>query len=397
MQEKTKAPPIWLLIPLIGFPQLSENIYSPALPSIGEFLHSTNAYVQWTLSIYFIGFALGVFLWGKLSDNIGRKPAMLAGLSVYTLASLLCIFSHTITWLLCARLFQGLGASCGSVLVQAIAREAMEDKERYRFFTMSGFVMAFSITVGPFVGGYLTQWLQWQSNFILLSCIGISLIALAKLKLPETRVKSSEKMPGIFTTLKKMIVDKNIIGCSILVAIPNGILFSYYAEGPFIFIRLLGFTPSEFGKLGLFIAFASLIGSITARKLAQHWSREKMQFFGCGIMIICSLMLLLPALLHFISRAHLILSTALIILPMMGMVFASFGFIVSLTLSSALKNYQSGIGTAGALFGLSYYILISIITWGMGYLNNQTVLPMPAYFLTLSIMAILTVYYFISE
>src|SRR3990167_1858409 len=89
IQNKRKAPPIWLLIPLIGFPQLSENIYTPALPSITDFLHTLNAYVQWTLSIYLVGFAFGIFLWGRLSDHIGRKPAMIAGLIVYTLASLL--------------------------------------------------------------------------------------------------------------------------------------------------------------------------------------------------------------------------------------------------------------------------------------------------------------------
>lgn len=390
-----KAPPIWLLIPLIGFPQLSENIYSPALPSLTHFLHTANAYVQWTLSIYFIGFALGVFLWGRLSDHIGRKPAMLLGLLVYTIASLLCAFAHDITCLLLMRLMQGLGAACGSVLIQTIARESMEETERHRFYAISGFVMAFSITVGPFVGGYLTEWFHWQSNFILLFGIGITLIILAFAKLNETNIKSSEKLPSVFGTLKNMLSDKHLIGCALLVAIPNGILFSYYAEGPFIFIKLLGLSPSEFGKLGLFIAIAALCGSLSARKLMHHWSREKMLFFGCTTMIACSLFLSIVAFTHIIDASNTVLSTVLIILSMMGIVLASFGFVVPLTLSTALIKYQSAIGTAGALFGLTYYLLISIVTWGMGYLTNQTLLPMPLYFLGLSLTAVITVYFFI--
>lgn len=394
-QSNRQSPPIWLLIPLIGFPQLSENIYSPALPSITDFLHTLNAYVQWTLSIYFIGFALGVFIWGRLSDHIGRKPAMISGLLVYTIASLLCTFAHSVDFLLMTRLIQGLGAACGSVLIQTIARESMGDSERHRFYATSGFVMAFSITVGPFVGGYLTQWFHWQSNFILLFSIGVTLILLACIKLPETRVKTSEKLPSIFDTFKRMVCDKNLIACALLVAIPNGVLFSYYAEGPFIFIKLLGLTPSEFGKLGLFIALAALAGSLSARKLMHHWSREKMLFFGCAIMVICSLLLSFLAMTHIISASNTIASTILIILAMMGMVLASFGFVVPLTLSSALTKYQSAIGSAGALFGLSYYLLISIITWGMGYLTNTTFLPMPLYFLALSITALTTVYFFV--
>ncbi|OGT36169.1 MAG: hypothetical protein A3F11_09790 [Gammaproteobacteria bacterium RIFCSPHIGHO2_12_FULL_37_14] len=395
IQNKPKTPPIWLLIPLIGFPQLSENIYSPALPAISDFLHTHNAYVQWTLSIYFIGFALGVFLWGRLSDHIGRKPSMIAGLIIYTIASLLCVYAHDITWLLSTRFIQGLGASCGSVLIQAIARESMEEKERHQFYATSGFVMAFSITVGPFIGGYLTQWFHWQSNFVLLFCIGISLITLACIKLPETNIKTHEKLPSIVGTLKNMMLDKHLIGCALLIAIANGILFSYYAEGPFIFIKLLGLLPSEFGKLGLFIALASLCGSLSARKLMHHWSREKMLMIGCITMVVCSLFLFIATVTHFINATHIVLSTTLIIASMMGIVLASFGFVVPLTLSSALVKYQSAIGTAGALFGLLYYLMISAVTWGMGYLTNKTFLPMPLYFLVLSVIALITAYFFI--
>ena len=395
--KKHNTPPIWLLIPLISFPQFSENIYSPALPAISNFLHTFNSYVQWTLSIYLVGFAFGVFLWGRLSDHIGRKPAMTAGLITYTIASLLCVYAHNITWLLSTRFIQGLGASCGSVIIQAIARESLEEKQRHRFYMTSGFTMAFSITIGPFIGGYLTQWFHWQSNFILLFFIGISLLLLACLKLPETKISTDKKLPSIFGILKKMAVDKNLIGCAILVAITNGLLFSYYAEGPFIFIKLLGLSPSEFGKLGLFIALASLSGSILARKLIPYWSHKKMLFFGCALMITCSLFLLIAVMSHFINTTNTMLSTILIITAMMGIVLASFGFIIPLTLSNALVNYQSAIGTAGALFGLAYYIMISAVTWGMGYLTNNTLLPMPLYFLMLSIAALITTFLFLNK
>ena len=112
-------------------------------------------------------------------------------------------------------------------------------------------------------------------------------------------------------------------------------------------------------------------------------------------MMISSLILLIAAVTNFISVTNIVLSTMLIIAPMMGIVLASFGFVVPLTLSSALVKYQSAIETAGALFGLSYYIMISVITWGMGYLNNKTLLPMPLYFLVLSIIALVTAYFFV--
>ena len=82
------SPPLWLLFLLAGFPQFSETVYSPALPNIAHSLNAGNHLMQWTLSIYFVGFALGVFVWGRISDHWGRRPTMLVGISIYIVGSL---------------------------------------------------------------------------------------------------------------------------------------------------------------------------------------------------------------------------------------------------------------------------------------------------------------------
>ena len=81
--KKYAVPSLLLMIVLVAFPQISETIYTPSLPDISASLGVSNSSVQLTLSIYFIGFAIGVFCWGWLSDFIGRRPAMLGGLLVY--------------------------------------------------------------------------------------------------------------------------------------------------------------------------------------------------------------------------------------------------------------------------------------------------------------------------
>lgn len=388
--------PLWLLIPLLGFPQFSETVYSPALPAIAHALHTTSANAQWTLSIYCMGFAVGIFTWGRLSDYTGRRPAMLSGLTVYTIGSLLCMCSHSIEQLLVARFIQGIGASTGSVMTQTIARESMEDRKRQAFYSVGGFAMAFSITVGPFIGGYLIEWFRWESNFVLLTLIGLSLLFATFTKLPETKPHRDDKLPSIVAVFKQMATDKQVLGSTLLMGIANGILFSYYAEGPFTFINNIGLSPSEFGKLGMCIAFAALCGSLSARFLVKRlWSREKILYFGCRIQLISSGLMALIGISGVINASHPVLSSILILLPMMGLVLASFGFILPHTLNAALLNYKSVVGTAGALFGLSNYILISSVTWIMGYLNNGTTIPMPCYFLALSVLSAITGHYFI--
>ncbi len=83
--KKVSVPSLWLMIILIAFPQISETIYTPSLPDISKVLQVSNNTMQLTLSIYFAGFAVGVFCWGFLSDFIGRKPAMLWGIVTYNI------------------------------------------------------------------------------------------------------------------------------------------------------------------------------------------------------------------------------------------------------------------------------------------------------------------------
>jgi Bcr/CflA subfamily drug resistance transporter len=390
------SPPLWLLFLLVGFPQLSETVYSPALPTIAHSLSAGNHLVQWTLSIYFVGFSLGVFIWGRLSDGWGRRPTMLAGLAVYAFASFLCLVSNNIMVLLMVRLVQGLGASSGSVLTQTMARESLHDQKRHRFFSSVGFVIAFSIALGPFVGGYLTQWFGWRANFGLLLVLAVGIMVCACVALPETRVQSQQQKSKVREVFLLLFKDSYFLACVWLVAVVNGILFSYFAEAPFIFIRLTHLSTSQYGWLGGLIAVASLLGGLASRRLVQNFSPVQIMVRGCAILLLSSVVLvvitfLLPSNLMHDSRY----AVCVIMLPVMGLVFAGFGFLVPMALSTALQPYQSVLGTAGALFGLSYYLIIAFLTWVMGAIHNGTVYPMPVYFLILSVLSTAVCFFWI--
>ena len=255
MLEKS-VPSLLLIICLVGLPQLSETIYSPALPAVTQGLQTSSHLVQWSLSIYFIGFAAGVALWGKLSDHLGRKPIMLLGLGLYVAFSLLCGAASSIGVLLFARFFQAFGISVGSVITQSIMRDCFTGARRNQIFSLAGMAIALAPALGPVMGGYLTEQFSWRTNFVCLSLLGTMLFGYSLLKLPETReVTHIQQSTPFITLLRRMLQDKHIIATTLLVGGFNGILFGYYSAAPYIFIDLYHMSEQNFGLLGIFMIF----------------------------------------------------------------------------------------------------------------------------------------------
>lgn len=385
MFRKISAPSLLLFIVLVGFPQISETIYTPSLPDITEQLQASSNRIQLTLSIYFLGFALGVFCWGRLSDLIGRRPSLLWGIAVYGIGSLGCYFSQSADWLLFSRFIQAFGASTGSVVTQTILRESIPDDKRHGMFAQISAALAFTPAIGPLLGGWIDQLLGFRAVFMTLIVMSAAVFAYTWTSLPETRDTASITKTSSFAVARRMLTDRRIWAFGFLIGATNGILFSYYAEAPFIFMDFFGLEPGWFGLLGICTAVSSIMGALLSKKLLPRLAAEKIIVWGCltaaaGALILASFV--------FIGLQPNVISMASIIICLF-ILLLGVGIAVPNCLSLALIQYKEVVGTAGAVFGLGYYLLVSLITSGMSYLHNGSLLTMPLYFLGLTMVMVL--------
>lgn len=164
MSQSHILPAIWLIVLIVGLPQLSETVYSPSLPEIAEALKTSDAMVEYTLTIYLFGFAIGTLLWGRLSDRFGRKPCILMGLFVFLIGCLGCYFSSSIDALLISRFIQALGGSIGSVLGQALCRDSFQGPDLGKVYSIVGSALALFPAVGPIIGGVIAENSSWQNT-----------------------------------------------------------------------------------------------------------------------------------------------------------------------------------------------------------------------------------------
>ena len=378
--KKYAVPSLLLMIVLVAFPQISETIYTPSLPDISASLGVSNSSVQLTLSIYFIGFAIGVFCWGWLSDYIGRRPAMLGGLLVYGVGSLMCYYSGSIEVLLVSRFIQAFGAATGSVITQTMLRESVSGEKRHAMFAQISAVIAFTPAVGPLIGGWIDQYLGFRAVFFALIIMSILLFLYAFLRLPETTDVSTRTKVAVMPVIRRIVASPRVLVFGLLIGGINGVLFSYYAEAPFLFIEYFQMSPGVYGFLGIIVAMASVIGAMISKRLLTKYAPEKIIHRGCLIMTGGALLLTGASSLSMLPNVVMLLC---ILIALFVMLLGS-GIALPNCLSLALVSFHDVIGTAGAVFSLGYYLLVSLATWGMSLLHNGSLLTMPLYFLAIS-------------
>ncbi|RJE90379.1 Bcr/CflA family efflux MFS transporter [Paenibacillus sp. 1011MAR3C5] len=378
--NKKAVPSLLLMIVLVAFPQISETIYTPSLPDISAAFDAANRLVQMTLSIYFIGFAIGVFCWGWISDLIGRRPAMLAGLVCYGIGSLMCLLSPTIEWLLVSRLIQAFGAATGSIITQTILRESLSGHARHAVFAQISAVIAFTPAVGPLIGGWVDQIWGFEAVFLVLVVMSAGLFAYAYASLPETHPPAARTRAAVVPVIKRMIASPRVIAFALLIGGINGILFSYYAEAPFIFIDYFKLSPGLYGFLGMMVALATAAGALWSKSLLARYRPETIIHLGLAVMTVGALLLIGSNAAAMTDRLFFWSMIFTLFIMLLGA-----GIALPNCLSLALVDFRDVAGTAGAVFSSGYYVLVSLITMGMGQLHNGSLMTMPVYFMALSI------------
>ncbi|MHB9703759.1 MFS transporter [Alcaligenes aquatilis] len=335
-----------LMIVLIMFPQVVETAYSPALPLIAYTYAVSASEAGQTLSVYFIAFALGVLFWGWLCDRAGRRPAVLAGLTVYGLGCLLALFSPNFIVLLLARMMSAFGAAVGSIGVQTMLRDRYQAEELAKIFGTIGAALALSPLLGLAMGVVLSSGAEVMPVFIGLLVLALVLLGISLLQLPETRPAQSQHS-SLWQVLIRLLKDPAIWQSALLVALFNTTIFAFYQWAPFL-LQGLGSDNRPMMIAGVLLAAGTFMGAFLNRRwLAAGQSSHHLIWRGIALLAVSATGL------EFAGK-HLIF-----LLPAMLLALA-YAVAIPNLLSGALQHYRSVAGMAGAVFGLMYSLLLGL-------------------------------------
>lgn len=266
MRLDTKSPAFILLLGAhAALPPLSIDSSLPALPSIGTSLSAAPAAVQWTLSGFLIGFAVGQILWGQMADRFGRRPVLLLGLLLYVVAGTGCVIAPSIATLILARLAQGLGACAGAVVSRAVIRDCFEGHAAVTKQALLGLLAPLAMLAAPILGGAILSRFDWRMNFAVLPVTGALLILITLVWLPETRRAAQAAKPaGFLAAAASFLREPRAVGFTLFNALLFGAMFGYVSGSSPVLIGHFGVSAGLFGFFFAAAAIALIAGALFA-------------------------------------------------------------------------------------------------------------------------------------
>jgi len=275
---------IVVLALLLSIQPVTTDLYLPALPALTRDLGASVATGQLTLSALLLAFGCSQLVWGPLSDRFGRRPVLLAGLCIYTAASLASAFAPSMALLIAWRAAQGAAMGAVVMCARAIVRDLYTPLAGARAMSKALTGLGLVACLCAPLGGLLTVWLGWRAALLALTVFSMATLALVALRLPETlahRNPQALQPATLLRTWMQVLRNPTFWAFSLLTTASYGGLFTFLAASSFVFIEVLNLTRTQYSLALFFSAFSYFGGTFACRAvLARHGLRRTVAVAG---------------------------------------------------------------------------------------------------------------------
>ena len=358
---------ILLLALLTSLGPLSIDLYLPALPVMADAFQVSTQQVANSLPAYFLGLAVGQLIYGPLSDRLGRKIPLYFGLSLYVVASVLCLFTYNEWSLMGARVLQALGGCVGVVTARAAIRDRFEGEQAAQAFASMMIVMTIAPIVAPSLGALLLHFFEWQMLFVVLAMIGVICLLCTHFFFDETLVVERRLILSVRQVLNLYLMilkDPSFVIPMLVGCFSGGMLFVYISASAAVFMDGFALSQQQFGWLFGLNALGIVAFSSLNKPLAKKLNVYQRLALGHGVQIFGVLILVIM-----VSGA-----SANLFWVALGVFFAEAGIGLTGPNTMAIAMSQQGqrAGTASAIMGSMQFacgllggLLLNVLPWSV--------------------------------
>ena len=347
------------------------DMYIPGFSAIARELHTDPGTVQLSMTSFFVALALGQIVYGPISDAVGRRGPIFAGLALFVVGSILAALAPRIGLLIAARFVQGLGAAATAVVPLAIVRDQHTGPDAARLLALAMAALSVSPIMAPVFGGFLVQYTSWRMIFVVLIVIACAVAVLVATALPETwpAARRTPLRPlGILLTYARLLRNPRFIIPIGAAAAGQAVLFVFLAGASFVFVTLHGLTPTQFGVLFALHAIC-IIGM-------SQFNAPMMRRFGAIRMVLGGSILLTLAGLAFTVLAWSGTGPLWPLVALTLTMFACLGVVLGPAFLTAMEPFGANAGAAAALGAGLEFSASSTTTLVMSLAADNTARPM---------------------
>ena len=351
---------------LVALGPLTIDMYLPALPRIADELSVSSSLVQLTLTGTLAGLALGQLVVGPLSDSLGRRRPLMAGIGLHMAASVLCLFAPNIVTLGLARGVQGFGAAAAMVVAIAVVGDLYVDNVAATVLSRLMLVLGVAPVVAPSLGAAVLLRASWHWVFAVLVVLGGALLVLAALALPET-LPAAHRRPlrvrGILVTYGELLRDMRFVILVLVAALGMSGLFAYIAAAPFVLQGRFGLDQQSFALVfgaGAVAVIGATQGNVV---LLKRFSPQRIVVWALVASVLVGLV--------FVGLTAAGVGGLPAVLVPIWLILAAMGLVIPNAPALALSRHPDAAGTSAALLGAAQFGLGAAVAPLVGVLGND--------------------------
>jgi DHA1 family bicyclomycin/chloramphenicol resistance-like MFS transporter len=343
------------------------DIYLPSLPQIAADFATTEGGAQATVSFTMLGGAIGQLLIGPISDMVGRRRPVLAGVALLIAASVGIMLAPSLWVLLLLRLIQGVGNAAAAVVALAVVRDLYTGTRAARLISRLMLVIGAAPLLAPTLGSLIGAWAGWRATFAFLAAFGVWLWLFVYFKLPDTLAperRGARSVRSLTRGYAGLGRDRTFVALAVVPGLGQAALMAWVVSSPFLVMETYGLSPAIFP-----IVFAAggicLVGGAQVNAgLVRRLGPRRLLAFAIPASLVCAAVLLLLTLLGRLGGLTGVLIPTFAILLLSGMVGPNAS-------AMAMSRHGEAAGSAAAVVGFGQASIAAVMTAVVGVIGGQ--------------------------